>query len=71
MKCQDPLGWQLLAQHNLVFYVRLMATMRAHIRADTFAAFYHEQREPLARADPDHPPGPPPRVKRCKARVQR
>jgi queuine tRNA-ribosyltransferase len=64
MKCQEPLGWQLLAQHNLVFYVRLMAAMRAHIRADTFAQFYREQRELLARADPDHPPGPRPRVKR-------
>ncbi len=71
MKCQEPLGWQLLAQHNLVFYVRLMAAMRAHIRADTFAAFYREQRELLARADPDHPPGPRPRVKRRKAQVQR
>jgi queuine tRNA-ribosyltransferase len=69
MKCQEPLGWQLLAQHNLVFYVRLMAAMRAHIRADTFAAFYREQRELLARADPDHPPGPRPRVKRRKPRV--
>lgn len=66
MKCQEPLGWQLLAQHNLVFYVRLMAAMRAHIRADTFAQFYREQRELLARADPDHPPGPRPRVKRRK-----
>jgi queuine tRNA-ribosyltransferase len=71
MKCQEPLGWQLLAHHNLVFYVRLMAAMRAHIRADTFAAFYREQRELLARADPDHPPGPRPRVKRRKAPVPR
>jgi queuine tRNA-ribosyltransferase len=68
MKCQEPLGWQLLAHHNLVFYVRLMAAMRAHIRAGTFAAFHREQRELLARADPDHPPGPRPRVKRRRAR---
>jgi queuine tRNA-ribosyltransferase len=68
VKCQEPLGWQLLAFHNLSFYVRLMAEIRAHIRAGTFLAFYAEQRELLERADPDHPPGRRPRVKPAKPR---
>ncbi|MFT3693456.1 MAG: tRNA guanosine(34) transglycosylase Tgt [Kofleriaceae bacterium] len=33
VKCQEPLGWQLLANHNLHHYVRLMATIREEIRA--------------------------------------
>ena len=64
MKCKEPLGWQLLAFHNLAFYLRLMAEMRAHIRAGTFLTFYAAQRELLTRADPDNPPGKKPRVKR-------
>jgi queuine tRNA-ribosyltransferase len=63
VKCREPLGWQLLAFHNLAFYVRLMADIRAHLRAGTFAAFHAEQRVLLERADPDHPPGRRPRVK--------
>ena len=66
VKCQEPLGWQLLAFHNLSFYVRLMAEIRAQIRAGTFLAFYAAQRELLTRADPDNPPGKKPRVKRRK-----
>jgi len=64
MKCKEPLGWQLLAFHNLAFYLRLMAEIRAHIRAGTFLPFYAAQRELLVRADPDNPPGRKPRVKR-------
>ncbi|MEO7733164.1 MAG: tRNA guanosine(34) transglycosylase Tgt [Kofleriaceae bacterium] len=64
MKCKEPLGWQLLAFHNLAFYLRLMADIRAHIRAGSFLAFYAAQRELLTRADPDNPPGKRPRVKR-------
>jgi queuine tRNA-ribosyltransferase len=69
MKCKEPLGWQLLAFHNLAFYLRLMAEIRAHLHAGTFLAFYAEQRDLLARADPDNPPGRKPRVKRRKARA--
>ncbi len=43
-KCQEPLGWQLLAEHNLRFYVRWMSEIRAAIRGGTFAAFYRERR---------------------------
>jgi queuine tRNA-ribosyltransferase len=68
VKCQEPLGWQLLAFHNLSFYVRLMADIRAHVRAGTFLAFHAEQRALLDRADPDRPPGRRPRVKPKKPR---
>ena len=63
MKHKEPLGWQLLAFHNLAFYLRLMADIRAALRAGTFPAFYAAQRELLTRADPDNPPGKKPRVK--------
>jgi len=67
MKHKEPLGWQLLAFHNLAFYLGLMADIRAALRAGTFAAFYAAQRELLTRADPDHPPGKKPRVKPRRA----
>jgi len=63
VKCQEPVGWQLLAFHNLAFYGRLMAEIRAQLRAGTFAAFHAVQRELLERGDPDHPPGRHPRKK--------
>ncbi|MBK9073191.1 MAG: tRNA guanosine(34) transglycosylase Tgt [Myxococcales bacterium] len=56
VKCKEPLGWQLLANHNLHFYLGLMAKMRGHIIAGTFPAFYAEQREVLMRTDEDNPP---------------
>jgi queuine tRNA-ribosyltransferase len=68
VKCQEPLGWQLLAFHNLAFYARLMSEIRTHIHAGTFLAFYAAQRELLERGDPDHPPGRRPRVKPTKPR---
>ncbi|MFN0249995.1 MAG: tRNA guanosine(34) transglycosylase Tgt [Kofleriaceae bacterium] len=63
VKAQEPLGWQLLANHNLRFYTRLMSTIRAQITAGTFAAFYADQRTRLALDDEDNPPGPRPRGK--------
>ncbi len=48
VKCQEPLGWQLLAEHNLRFYVRLMAELRTAIRNDTFAALLAARRQTLA-----------------------
>ena len=68
VKCQEPLGWQLLAFHNLAFYARLMSEIRTQIRAGTFLAYYAAQRELLERGDPDHPPGRRPRVKPSKPR---
>jgi len=55
IKTGEPLGWNLLTKHNLRFYHDLMRTMRAHVLADTFAAFRDEQRPLLARIDDEHP----------------
>jgi queuine tRNA-ribosyltransferase len=63
VKCKEPLGWQLLAFHNLRFYADLMQEMRAQIRAGTFAAFHASQRQQLARIDPENPPGRRPKVR--------
>ena len=64
VKCREPLGWQLLAFHNLRFYLGLMAEIRARIRDDTFAAFHAERRQTLGLVDEDNPPtGPAPRAK--------
>jgi queuine tRNA-ribosyltransferase len=63
VKCKEPLGWQLLAFHNLRFYLELMKEIRAAIHADTFAAFYRERRDGLAMADQDNPPVPRPRTR--------
>ncbi len=64
IKCQEPLGWQLLAFHNLRFFVELMRAARAEILAGTFAAFHARMRVALAQRDPRDPPGRRPRVKR-------
>ncbi len=63
VKCKEPLGWQLLAFHNLRFYLALMTTMRAAIRGGTFAQMYAANREVLGAADLDNPPGPVPKSK--------
>ncbi len=57
-KTREILGWNLVGLHNLTFYHRLMAEMRSHIKADTFAAYYQEKREFLIQDDLDRPPQP-------------
>jgi queuine tRNA-ribosyltransferase len=64
IKCNEPLGWQLLSFHNLRFYMRLMRELRAHIEADTFADYYRVQRDVLVRTDEDNPPGRQPKARR-------
>ena len=59
IKCEEPLGWQLLAFHNLRFYLRLMEDIRAHIARGTFASFHAERRVQLALDDQDNPPRRP------------
>ena len=44
VKCGEPLAWQLIAHHNLAFYMRLVRAMRASILDGTFEAFYREHR---------------------------
>jgi queuine tRNA-ribosyltransferase len=63
VKCKEPLGWQLLAFHNLRFYLQQMSEIRTHIRNDTFAAYYRERRGFLALGDQDNPSVPPIRKK--------
>ena len=63
-KTGETLGWQLLTRHNLHFYHGLMAAMRRHIIADTFAAYRDEQRPSLMRGDDEHPPIAPTRRRR-------
>ena len=57
-KTQEPLGWQLLGQHNLHFYHRLLREIRASILAGSFLALYEKQRLVLQDDDLDHPPAP-------------
>ncbi len=59
VKADEPLGAQLLAHHNLAFYQRLMAEMRAAILDGSFAAYHERQR---ARLVLDDEINPPPRV---------
>ena len=65
-RCEEPLGWQLLAHHNLRFYLELMREMRGHILAGTFAGFHASRRDTLGASDLDHPPVPP-RVGKVRA----
>lgn len=47
----DTQGWQLLALHNLHFYMHLMQSMRDHVLAGTWLEFYQAQREVLDARD--------------------
>ena len=58
-KTREVLGWQLLTAHNLRCYHGLMATMRRHVLDDTFADYYRDHRDALARGDDAHPSVPP------------
>ncbi len=55
IKTGEPLGRQLVGAHNIQFYHNLMNTMRQHILADTFTAFYSTTRELLAASDGEYP----------------
>jgi queuine tRNA-ribosyltransferase len=48
VKTREPLGWQLLAEHNLRFYVQMMADIREAIRTDTFSTWRQQRRDLLA-----------------------
>ncbi len=47
----DSQATQLVGLHNIHFYMQLMRTMRQHIVAGTWLAFYHAQREVLDARD--------------------
>jgi len=54
-KTQEPLGWQLMGQHNIHFYHQLMREIRQSILEDRFLPLYHEKREILQVEDVDFP----------------
>jgi queuine tRNA-ribosyltransferase len=58
LKSGEMLGGQLLSLHNLAYYQRLMARMRATIVAGTFAAFAERFRIGY-RDQPSDPSDPP------------
>ncbi len=47
----DSQATQLLGLHNIHFYMQLMRTMREHILAGTWLAYYHAQRDVLDARD--------------------
>jgi len=53
-KSSEPLGWQLLGQHNIHFYHQLMRDIRAAILEGRFLDFYNEQRGILDESDIDN-----------------
>ncbi len=54
-KTKETLGWQLLGQHNIYFYHRLMREIRESILADRFLELYREKRATLNEDDLDNP----------------
>lgn len=50
-RVHETQAWQLLALHNIQFYMRLTQTMRQHILAGTWLPFYFDQREKLDARD--------------------
>jgi len=57
-KCKETLGWQLIGQHNIFFYHRLMEQIRQSILEDRFLPLYEEKRAILAVDDLDNPVTP-------------
>ena len=55
IKSDEVLGWNLLSIHNLAFYQRLMAEIRAAVLAGEFPAYYERQRVALVREDEANP----------------
>lgn len=56
MKTDEPLGWHLLALHNITFYHRLMREIRSSILNGTFLEFYNQKRKELVMSDQENPP---------------
>ena len=55
IKSDEVLGWNLLSIHNLAFYQKLMAEIRAAILGGEFPAYYERQRVALVREDEANP----------------
>jgi queuine tRNA-ribosyltransferase len=54
-KTKEPLGWQLLGQHNIHFYHQLMREIRQSILDDRFMDLYSRKRAVLELEDQDNP----------------
>lgn len=54
-KTQEPLGWQLMGQHNIHFYHQMMQEVRQSILEDRFLKLYEEKRQYLQAEDLDFP----------------
>ncbi len=54
-RVRDTRAWQLLALHNIHYYMKLTRQMREHILADTWLPFYKEQQEILSGNDSSGP----------------
>jgi queuine tRNA-ribosyltransferase len=65
-KTSEPTAWNLLAVHNLTFYIELMASIRSAVRAGRFAELHAELAPRLVAEDPAHVPGPAPRTRRAE-----
>jgi queuine tRNA-ribosyltransferase len=50
-RVRDTRAWQLLALHNIHYYMKLTRQMRDHILADTWLTFYREQQDILSGND--------------------
>jgi queuine tRNA-ribosyltransferase len=55
IKANEILGWQLISEHNLTFYHKLMLEMRNSILLDTFSSLYLKKKEELSQTDNTNP----------------
>lgn len=55
VRSSESLGWHLLGQHNLHFYLRLMREMRESLLAGRFEDFYRERKPLLESRDAEAP----------------
>lgn len=55
IRSREVLGWNLIGQHNLYFYHRMMREMREAIFQDRFAEYYLQWRDILPADDLDNP----------------
>jgi queuine tRNA-ribosyltransferase len=57
-KADEFLGWKLLSKHNLTFYHRMMAEIRASVLEGTFSEYHRMRREAWSRSDEENPVAP-------------
>ena len=64
VKAKEVTGWSLIAEHNIVFYHRLMARIREAIDQDAFGSCYKDLKGSIGRLDQDYPVTPPKKRRR-------